>query len=366
MISFRFYLVTLVAIFLAVALGVAIGSTFAEPRLIENLRNQIDTVENNLDERVARIDELGSDIDDLETYVDQSAPFAVENRLADQRVLVLAEDGVGDDDVERVVGRLRQGGADTEGVLWLEPAWATGEGASSVASELGIDSDDPEEVSTLALDALVELARPSEDGSGGTDSTTTTTAEPAGSPDSTEPAEATTVPSTDAPTTAAPETTSTTAVPVLTSDLVGALDEAGWVRVQTIDPGESDPVVDVDEAPDGLAVVLVSSPGSEIDTDGTDMAAIARQLVNADVATVATEVWVDTVDGDEESPRGSQVLAIRNDPELSTRVATVDDADLVQGQVGIVLALADLIDGVVGHYGYGEGAERVLPPFLGP
>lgn len=365
MISFRFYLVTLVAIFLAVALGVAIGSTFAEPRLIENLRNQIDTVENNLDERVARIDELGSDIDELETYVDQSAPFAVETRLADQRVLVLAEDGVEEEDVERVVGRLRQGGADTEGVLWLEPAWATGDGASSVASELGLATDDPSAVSTEALEALVQLARPAEDAPSGTDSTTSTT-ELAGPSDPSEPAEATTVPSTDAPSTVPPETTSTTAVPVLTSDLVGVLDDAGWVRVQTIDPGESDPVVVVDDgAPDRLAVVLVSSPGSEIDPDGTAMAAIARQLVNADVLTVATEVWVDTADGDEESSRGSQVLAIRTDPELSTRVATVDDADLVQGQVGIVLALADLVDGVVGHYGYGDGAERVLPPFLG-
>ena len=62
MITFRFYLVTLVAIFLAVALGVTIGSTFLEPALVQDLNNQVESVRQNLDERVARIDELNGEI----------------------------------------------------------------------------------------------------------------------------------------------------------------------------------------------------------------------------------------------------------------------------------------------------------------
>jgi hypothetical protein len=52
---------------------------------------------------------------------------------------------------------------------------------------------------------------------------------------------------------------------------------------------------------------------------------------------------------------------VRGDPSLSNTVATVDDAELVQGAVTTVIALAQVTDGDVGHYGYGRGAQAPLP-----
>jgi hypothetical protein len=54
------------------------------------------------------------------------------------------------------------------------------------------------------------------------------------------------------------------------------------------------------------------------------------------------------------------VQLVRSDDALSEEISTVDDVDLVAGQLALVLAVEDLIDGGgVGHYGT-EGAA--LPP----
>lgn len=369
MISFRFYLVTLVAIFLAVALGVAIGSTFAEPRLIENLRNQIDTVETRLDERVARIDELGSEIDDLETYVEQSAPFAVDRRLDDQRVLVVAEEGTDGDTVERLVGRLRQGGADAAGILWLDPQWASEEQALEVADALAPGETDPTAISLEAWGAVLDAAQPEDESTAPTlpDDTlpddTVTTSAPDDTATSSVPETTTTAP----PTTATTISTSTT-ISILESTPVSVLEDAGWIRVQTIDagePAETEAPVD-DVPPTELMVIFVTSPESDFGLGGAVVGGIARHQATEGVPTVVAESWANVGEDEEETPRGSQVVGIREDPELSTLVSTVDDVDLIQGQVAAVLALADLRDGVVGHYGYGSGADRVLPQWLGP
>ena len=47
-------------------------------------------------------------------------------------------------------------------------------------------------------------------------------------------------------------------------------------------------------------------------------------------------------------------------------MSTVDDVDLVQGQVAVVLAVAESGEAKVGHYGYGNGADQALPAWSGP
>ena len=42
-------------------------------------------------------------------------------------------------------------------------------------------------------------------------------------------------------------------------------------------------------------------------------------------------------------------------------MSTLDDGELVQGQVTAVIALEQLAAGTVGHYGYGQGAQSPLP-----
>ncbi|MSZ30566.1 MAG: copper transporter, partial [Actinobacteria bacterium] len=49
MINFRFHVVSIVAVFLSLALGIMIGSTVVDRAIVASLRNQIERVEANAD-----------------------------------------------------------------------------------------------------------------------------------------------------------------------------------------------------------------------------------------------------------------------------------------------------------------------------
>jgi hypothetical protein len=361
MITFRFYLVTLVAIFLSVALGVTIGSTFLEPALVQDLNNQVDSVQQSLDERVARIDQLRREIDDLEEFAEQAAPFSVEGQLDGTVVLVAAQQGVDGDTAERLVGRLRQAGATTDGIVWLQPELGTGDEVDSVVRQLDLDdvaTDDADAVRAAVWSAVLQGAGEQVEGTEGT----TTTSSPA-TTDTTVPTSEstdTTVPTTS---TTAPPTTTTT-LPLFEHDAIVTLDDAGWVRLEEIEAGEGVNAATGDTPAPRFAVVLITGPEAEDERGSAPVMDLVRQGASDGVATVVAEVWVD--EGEDGLARGAALAPIREDGELSALVSTVDDLDRLQGQVAATLALRDLGRGLVGHYGYGEGADLVLPPWSGP
>lgn len=371
MITFRFYLVTLVAIFLAVALGVTIGSTFLEPALVQDLNNQVESVRQNLDERVARIDELSGEIDDLEAFAEQAAPFAVDGQLDGSVVLVAAQQGVDRDTVERLVGRLRQAGATTDGILWLQPEMGRTDDASDVLADLGIDdvaADDAAAVRAAAWSAVLTEAATTVEESGGTTTTTvtnpTTTTTSTSTTEPTTDGTATSVPTEPTTTTTLPTTTSTPSPPLFEQESIGVLDEAGWVRLQEIEAGEPAAPPAPPAGPPPFAVVIITGPEADGEDGTGPVMDFVRENAAQGVATVVAEAWADQ--GDDGSARGTSVRPIRDDAELAALISTVDDLDLIQGQVATALALSDLGRGIAGHYGYGDGADLVLPPWLGP
>ena len=52
---------------------------------------------------------------------------------------------------------------------------------------------------------------------------------------------------------------------------------------------------------------------------------------------------------------------VRDDENLRDRVSTVDDLETFAGWASVVLALEQLAFGQTGHYGVGDGADRLLP-----
>ena len=84
---------------------------------------------------------------------------------------------------------------------------------------------------------------------------------------------------------------------------------------------------------------------------------IAEAAVGAELVTVVADIHVVAP----EAPgRGEELLASLS-PEVLDVAAVVDNADVTEGQVGSVLAVAAGADGPVGHLGYGDGAVGVLP-----
>ena len=188
-------------------------------------------------------------------------------------------------------------------------------------------------------------------GAGGVDPTDTTTTE--GPTTTTEP------PTTDPGAGDETTTTSTVAEPIDAFGLPAlvALDEAGFARLQRVD-GDG-PV-----AGTNLVVVFVTGSASEFDPPAGLFGELSKMAADLGLPTVVAEVFEGPSDGGEDVDRGSTLSRWRT--AEAAGVSTVDDLDLLAGRVATVLALAELRDGISGHYGYGPDADRVLPEWLGP
>jgi len=313
MISFRFHVVSITAVFLAIAIGVVVGTTYVDGAVVDGLRNRIDSVEGNLDDRRAENDRLESELGLASSYIEASAPFAVTDRLIDVPVLMVAARGVDETVVERTAGLTRLAGGITPGVVWLESPWEleSEEDRVALASILNADpDDDPEDLRAAAWAAVVEEL----------------SVTPQAADD----------PAADSPVVLAP------------------LIEAGFLSVDAL--GESTTTLD-DLTGAGPRVLVVTGARADAGPDAT-VPAVAAATANGELVTVLADVHVSAP----EAPgRGEELL--ESLAGLEDLVSVVDNADQIEGQVGAVLALAAAVDAPVGHLGYGDGADGVLPPW---
>jgi hypothetical protein len=306
-INFRFHLVSLVAVFLALAVGIVMGYGVLGQPTVDTLQDRIDVVEANAEARRVENDELRAQLDQQGTAMEQAAPFSVSDRVGDVRALVLAVRGVDEDAVARVVELARRGGAEAPGIVWLESKWAleSRDDVMALATAIGLTATGRR--APLRADGFDALVTRLATGS------------------------------------------SATGV-----DALRALVDAGFV---TLDGAGNDAPAPASLGGIGTRAILVT--GADADVPARLLVApIARVAVDEDLPLVAGELYLN---GTEDAQRGDALAMIHDDDALEAEVSTVDDVERVEGAVATVLALADLGRGVVGHYGVGEGIERQLP-----
>lgn len=318
MINFRFHLVSLVAVFLALTVGIVMGATVIDRAIVDSLDDRIAAVRNDANERKAENEALSADVGRLNEFVGQSQPYVVENRLTDVPLVVLATRGVDDAVVASQVDVLLQAGALVPAVVWLEESWALGDdrAVAALGEAVGESSREP---STLRDAAWRSLAARLYNGGVIADVTTP----------------------------------SPTAPPV---DALDALVDAGFVEVDAVGDGD----LDLAAFPGrGARAVLLS--GAEF-APGNLVRSGARALAGVGVPTVVGEIFVATTPA---ADRGTTLDPLRTGEPL-VGVSTVDDVELPEGRTAVALAASDLgrQPPVAGHYGYGDGASRVLPVFV--
>jgi hypothetical protein len=315
LINFRFHLVSLVAVFLALAVGVMMGATVIDRAIVNGLETRIDTVGDRAnrtrDENVA----LKARLDALEGFADQALPLLVGERLKGVPVAMVAIRGVDEGAVRQTVDILRGGGALVSGVVWLEPSLALPDVSAEV--KLGDVLGDPfqkgADLRRSAIEALgqrlaigPEVAR-SQAGAG---------------------------------------------------DVLIGMGTAGFVAIDSLG-GEVDPT----SYPfPGSRFIVIDGPQAKLKTDIATLPLIrALQVAGAMVA--LGEVFAEVESG---PGRGAIVAGVRDDQALVTRVATVDDVEEARGRAALALALDELGRGQAGHYGEGPGASRQLPEPVPP
>jgi hypothetical protein len=304
MVNFRFHVVSIIAIFLAIAIGTVMGATFVGRGVIDRLQNRIDTVQQNADDARTKNEELRAEADENGKYVDQTSNYAVGRSLAGVRIDLVAERGVDGGTVDRQADLLRQAGATVPGVVWLEDSWklTDADQLSALRDATGLSNRTPTPLRQAAAGLLGRRLA------------------------------------------AAP--------PVLAEDVLSKLADAKFVTLTGV-AGSAAPVA-ADFTGDTARTLLLGGPDSSVPADTSP--ALAAGMVDGEAALAIGEVFGTS---GEVTERDAWIDAIAGDDALRNHISTIDDVDRVEGRVASTLALAELGTGASGNYGLGR--DRAVP-----
>ncbi len=345
MINFRYHIVSITAVFLALGIGTALGSTFLDRYTVDLLDRNISSAEARIRATDAENDRLKRQVDDAQArdreLLASGGPQLLAERLVDVPVIAVVAAGVDGDTVDTVEEVLAATGADLRGSLVLSDKLAfPDEVDADLADDLGLQDPDVDELRAAVADQLANAllaAGVAVDGAHeGTDTTTTTTvAAPDGQP--------------------APIGPDGTQPEVLTTLLA-----RGYLRFDAAPEIDgADPLLEVP----GYRFVFVSQSGLEASANEVLISLLPTGVTAGVLPAVVVSPSVPVrTDPDAPEPEPSAVAAIRADDDLAARYATVDQVETFSGQVSTVLALDQVSTAKPGHYGQADGAQAVVPP----
>jgi hypothetical protein len=309
-IDFRYHIVSIVAIFLALATGVALGAGPLKGTVDETYIQQAEQDRRDKDELRAQVTRMQQADDFQVAFTEAIAPALLANRLVDRGVVLIATPDASAATVDAMRASLNEAGAQVTYTVTLndkllDPANKTL--VDSLATQLSADINDvavPQDAGTYDVFGAI-LAR------------ALVTKEARGTP----------------------------------------LDNAGRNILAGLDTAK---LVSVDGtlARRNSLVVLVSG-----DTNGTDQTTAAGDSIVIAVAKALDQASDgEVVSGPPASAEeGGVVYAVRNDGSASSDLSTVDVADEPSGRIATVFALVQQAQGKVGQYGYVGNTDGPIP-----
>lgn len=365
MINFRFHLISLVAVFLALGVGVAMGASFVDRATVDSLRDRVDALDEGYRRRGDEVQALTAQLESADAQAAALAgegSAALAGRLADQPLVLVTTDGVPGDVLDATRTSLAASGAVEAGTVRLQPSLDLSDDdvLRSTRERFGMRGRPVTEVRGRVLadlgSALALLSAEPAEGAGD-------------APGGLVPPDPTATPPPAIEPLPEPTTTLDPAAPVeRPTDVAGAravltaLTELGLVAIDTggAPPGQAFPdLTDVQY----VMVVGAADDGTDGDVAVPLATTIARQAPA--VLTVA-EARPSRPDGtatsttEDEPPRGSAIDVLRTG-STEGRLSTVDDLEEAFGRIALVLAVAEHAQGRVGHYGIGQDATAPFP-----
>ncbi|MEV6929890.1 copper transporter [Dactylosporangium sp. NPDC051485] len=306
MINFRYHVVSLAAVFLALAIGLVVGTAAANGPLAENLNDQVNKI---TDENAQLRDSLEQSRAELKKNADfatEVAPMLLTNKLQNKSVLLIKVDGSDSGDVntatEGIAGLLGTAGAKVVGTLTVKEKF-TAPSSSAVLLD-SAESSAPPSISG----ALPNQAN-------GVD----------------------------------------TSAALLAAVLVG---KAGTPQVEgtrtVLSTYQSNGFIGLDgdfKTPAEAVIIVAGAPASGKDAKDRN-AAVLTLTSRFDLAGRVVVAGLSAT---------GLVSSVRGDASVAKSISTVDNAVTAYGQVAAVMALVERLGGKTGHYGLGAGASGLLP-----
>ena len=309
MIDFRYHLVSLIAVFLAVALGIIIGTTALNEPILAEIENQVADLEQDKRALEDRTQQLQAQLDTTDAFEQALAPALVAGTLTGRNVLLVStNEDVAPEVVEQVTALVTEAGGTVGGAISLRPEYSDPTTASSLQSYAtggglppGIELSPTDQTGQLVAGLLGQVLMTKPDG-----------------------------PVPDA---------------AAVSSVVSGLSSLDALSL------DSDTVT-----PSDYAVVLTAGAFTQDDAGDRNTALV--DLVSAlDAAGSGAVVAGDALSAGENGLVG----VIRADPELSAAISTVDNVGTAAGRISTVLALGSESEGTSGKYGTGEDTQPVPP-----
>lgn len=137
MIDFRYHVVSIVAVFLALGIGIVLGTTTLNGPILNDLQGKTNNLAKNNTDLQSRIDDLGDTIDADRAFAAAVLPYAVHDRLADQSIALVSGPSVSGDLRRDVTNALRAAGATVATDVQLRSAFADPDQDATLASLAG-------------------------------------------------------------------------------------------------------------------------------------------------------------------------------------------------------------------------------------
>ncbi|HWC32337.1 MAG TPA: copper transporter, partial [Actinomycetota bacterium] len=122
MISFRFHLVSLIAVFLALGLGIITGTTVINRAIVSQLEDQTNRLVAQEAENRAAITRLQAEVDTATAFAEQAAGYLVDGALEQESVAVVTEEATDPDAITAAQTALTEAGAEVVALLALDDA----------------------------------------------------------------------------------------------------------------------------------------------------------------------------------------------------------------------------------------------------
>jgi hypothetical protein len=319
MIDFRYHLVSIVAVFLALAIGIVLGSTELQGDTIDALRSSSNVLKTELNATIAQRDSYSTVAGDDQQFLQTAEPRLLANELPGDRIVIIAEPGASSTVISGIKQAAGPAGATVTGEVALQPAFNDLSGATqSNLCELNNSTASTDQTAIPTPSAQQTACQQQAAQLIGTAILATTTAG---------------------------ETQGISKVDAQT--LLGAYAQAGYLTISG---------APYDRATLAVIVTPATAPADgQNDPANQVLLAVTPEFATASAATVV----VGSTAGS--APSGSAISVLRSS-SVSSEVSSVDNADTTIGQVSTIWALADQLHGTKANsYGVSGSASAVSP-----
>jgi outer membrane murein-binding lipoprotein Lpp len=312
MISLRSHAISLAAVFLALAIGVTLGSGLLSNTVLSGLRDDKSELQNQIDTLTDDKNALNEKLSAAGEFDAQMAPRILRDSLAGKSVVVFRTPDAADDDVDGLARLVAQAGGTVTGTVALTPEFVNAHSAEKLLSV----------VNSPIVPAGKQLSTTSVDqGSQAGDLLGITL-----------------LINKDPKVSVVDDTQRDT--------VLATLRDTGFITYGKERVG----------AANAALLVTGGALGDDAGNQGSTVARFAAGLAPHGSGTVLV--------GRDGSASGTAAVAVtRSDSALNAAVSTVDDIDVESGRLTSALALGDLTSGgQPGQYGTGQGAASVTIP----